>query len=117
MSKDFIWHNPRCSKSRQTLQLLQDAGAQVDVIEYLNDSPSAEQLAAACEGLSLAPTAILRHKEALFAELGLSLDDERSSEEWLNILAQNPRLIERPIICINGRYAIGRPPENVQELL
>ncbi|ORE85527.1 arsenate reductase [Oceanococcus atlanticus] len=113
---NFIWHNPRCSKSRQTLQLIQDAGIDIDIVEYLSIAPTVEQLGAACQGLGLKPSAIIRSKEEQFKTLGLSLKDERSDEQWLSILADNPKLIERPIVCINGRYALGRPPENVQEL-
>ncbi len=113
---NFIWHNPRCSKSRQTLQLIQDAGVDVDIIEYLNTPPTTSQLAEACKGLNVEPTAIIRNKEERFKELGLSFNDTRSAGEWLSILADNPKLIERPIVCINGRYALGRPPENVQDL-
>lgn len=113
---NFIWHNPRCSKSRQTLQLIRDADVEIEVIEYLTTAPSTDQLDAACKGLDVAPTQIIRSKEQLFKDLELSLKDERSDEQWLRILADNPKLIERPIVCINGRYAMGRPPENVQDL-
>ena len=114
---NFIWHNPRCSKSRQTLQLIRDADVEIEVIEYLTTAPSTDQLDAACKGLGVAPTQIIRSKEQLFKDLELSLKDERSDEQWLRILADNPKLIERPIVRINGRYAMGRPPENVQDLL
>lgn len=114
--QNFIWHNPRCSKSRQTLQLIHDANVDIEIVEYLTTTPSADQLGAACQGLGVAPSAIIRSKEQLFKDLGLSLKDERSDQQWLRILADNPKLIERPIVCINGRYALGRPPENVQDL-
>lgn len=115
--KDFIWHNPRCSKSRQTLALIEGAAHAIGVIEYLKNPPSKQALDAACAGLGLEPTQITRSKEALFSELGLSLEDERARDDWLQILADNPKLIERPIVCIGGKYALGRPPENVQTLL
>lgn len=114
---DFIWHNPRCSKSRQTLALIEEAGHSVEIIPYLSQAPGAAELDAACQGLGVEPSAIIRHKEALFKELGLSLQDRRSREQWLEILAAHPQLIERPIVRIGQRYAIGRPPENVQSLL
>ncbi|MBD3821785.1 MAG: arsenate reductase (glutaredoxin), partial [Thiotrichales bacterium] len=68
-------------------------------------------------GLGIEPQQLIRTKEDLFKELGLSIDDNKTREEWLAILQQNPKLIERPIVNINGRYAIGRPPENVALLL
>ncbi len=114
---NFIWHNPRCSKSRQTLQLIEDAGVPVQVIAYLDQPPHPAELAAACAGLGCAPQDIVRHKEALFGELGLSLDDKRSAEQWCELLSAHPKLIERPIVRIKGRYALGRPPEAVQSLL
>ncbi|MGJ8669356.1 MAG: arsenate reductase (glutaredoxin) [Oceanococcus sp.] len=114
---DFIWHNPRCSKSRQTLALIEQAGRNINIIEYLKVALPAQELKAACAGLGLEPTSIIRNKEALFTELGLSLKDSRSEDEWLQILSDNPKLIERPIVCIGGHYALGRPPENVQKLL
>ncbi len=114
---NFIWHNPRCSKSRQTLQLIEEAGVSVRIIPYLEQPPSAEDLMEACKGLDLAPQDIVRSKESLFAELGLSLKDARSAADWCALLSSHPKLIERPIVRINGRYALGRPPENVQALL
>ncbi len=114
---NLIFHNPRCSKSRETLQLLKDRGVQVDIVEYLDHPPSVDDLRAACAGLGLAPTAIIRAKESLFKELGLSLDDARSDEEWLQILHDNPKLIERPIVKVGEQYALGRPPENVLVIL
>lgn len=114
---DFIWHNPRCSKSRQTLVLIEDAGREVEVIEYLKTPPSPEELAVACVGLGCRPIDIIRSKEAEFEDLGLALDDDRSDTDWLALLAQHPTLIERPIVCLGGRYALGRPPENVSILL
>ena len=114
---DFIWHNPRCSKSRQTLALIEQHGHPIEVVEYLKTPPQADEIQAAGAGLGLALTQIIRHKEALFSELGLSLQDARSEDEWAALLAQNPKLIERPIVRIGGRYAIGRPPENVTALL
>lgn len=113
---DFIWHNPRCSKSRQSLQLIQDAGLQITIIDYLTQPPTATELAQACAGLGCRPQDILRSKEALFEELELSLDDARSAAQWCQILSDHPRLLERPIVCIGGRYALGRPPESVKAL-
>ncbi len=115
--QNFIWHNPRCSKSRQTLKLLEAAGVEFDIIHYLDQPPDRAAIRAACSGLDCSPLDILRSKEALFKDLGLSVQDPRSDEAWIEILATHPRLLERPIVCINDRYALGRPPENVQALL
>lgn len=115
--KNFIWHNPRCSKSRQTLALIEEAGMEIEVVHYLETPPDAAQIAAACAGLGCQATALVRSKEALFSELGLSLSDTRSDEQWCALLSENPRLLERPIVRINNRYALGRPPENVSALL
>lgn len=115
--KARIYHNPRCSKSRQTLALLQEKGCEVEEIRYLDTPPSAETLLTICKQMDVAPLAIARTKEALFKELGLSAKDDRPAAEWADLLAANPKLIERPIVEVNGRYAMGRPPENVLELL
>jgi len=117
MAKIAIYHNPRCSKSRSALGLLEKNGADFEIIEYLKTPPTATQLAELCQKLDVGPTAIIRSQEALFKELGLSLTDERSPQEWFEILAANPKLIERPIV-VNGKQAvIGRPPERVLDLL
>lgn len=112
-----IYHNPRCSKSRQTLALLKERGTEVEVIEYLEKPPSPEELAELCRGLDKSPLELVRVKEKRFAELGLSARDERPDEEWLRIMSENPVLIERPIVVADTGVALGRPPENVLELL
>lgn len=117
MSKIAIYHNPRCSKSRCALGILQDKGADIEIIEYLKTPPSSSELAALCQKLDLEAIAIIRSKEALFQELGLSLEDKRSPQEWFRILASNPKLIERPIIVKGSHAVIGRPPENALQLL
>ena len=112
-----ILHNPRCSKSRQTLALIEERGADLQVVEYLNDAPSAEDLLAICDRLGKRPLEITRTKEALFKELGLSRDDARCDAEWAQILSENPKLIERPIVLHQGKAALGRPPEDVLAIL
>jgi len=115
--KNSILHNPKCSKSRQTLQLLQEKGVDIQVVEYLKEPPSVDDLNYICSGLGVSPTEIIRSKEDLFKELGLSLKDERTDSEWFKLLAKNPKLIERPIVCYKGKVAMGRPPENVLSIL
>lgn len=117
MSTITIYHNPRCSKSRQTLALIEDAGHTPTVVEYLSHPPSAEQLGELLDQLACEPTDIIRFKETLAGELGVAKSDERSRDDWLNLLAEHPKLIERPIVSRGGRAVIGRPPENVKTLL
>lgn len=117
MQKAVIYHNPRCSKSRETLVLLEDKQLDIEIIKYLDTPPSAAELLTFCERMGKQPSDIIRHKEARFKELGLSLKDPRSAAEWCEILAQNPVLIERPIVCIGDKAALGRPPENVLEIV
>ena len=112
-----IYHNPRCSKSRQTKALLEDRDLALEVVEYLKDPPSVEELDGLCKALNVEPLDITRTKEATFRDLGLSGADGRSRSEWLQLLHENPVLIERPIVVNGGKVAIGRPPENVLGIL
>jgi len=112
-----IYHNPRCSKSRQALQLLRDAGVEPEVVEYLKTPPSATELDALCAALGCEPQAILRFGEDRAKELGLKAGDARKRDEWLRLLADNPVLIERPIAVDGRRAVLARPPEQVLSLL
>ncbi len=111
-----IYHNPRCSKSRQTLALLNERGQEVEIVEYLETPPDAETLGRLLDGLGLEPRQLMRKKEAAYAELGL---DEPSLDRAALIAAmvENPILIERPIVVAAGRVALGRPPEAILEIL
>lgn len=111
-----IYHNPRCTKSRQTLQLIRDTGAEPTVVEYLKEPPSVEELDGLVKKLGMQPGELFRKKEALFKELGLA-GKELSRDEALQTLAENPKLIERPIVVKGRKAVIGRPPENVNDLL
>ncbi|MBA83992.1 arsenate reductase (glutaredoxin) [Thalassobius sp. S69A] len=108
-----IWHNPRCSKSRQTLALLE--GREVEVRKYLEDAPSVDELRAAQAALGLRAIDMMRPKEALFKELGLTKDTPEAA--LLDAMAAHPKLIERPIVFANGKARLGRPPEQVLEIL
>lgn len=110
-----IWHNPRCSKSRQTLKLLEEQGEKITIRTYLHDAPSADELQAALAQLGLRAIDITRTGEKLFRELGLGKSDD--DKTLIAALAANPALIERPIVFKEGRAAIGRPPENVLDIL
>ena len=110
-----IYHNPRCSKSRNTLALLQQHGIEPAVIEYLKDSPSKSELKAIVSKLGIQPEQIVRKGEETYKLnfAGKTLRDD----QWLDALARNPILIERPIVVKGDRAVIGRPPENVLDLI
>ena len=109
-----IYHNPRCRKSRETLQLINDQGEEVEIVEYLNEIPTVETLRSILTKLGLKPIDIVRKGEQIYKEnfKGKDYDDE----EWLKILHENPKLIERPIVVKGGKAIIGRPPSNVNQL-
>lgn len=109
------WHNPRCSKSRAGLALLQDRGAMVTVRKYLEDAPSADELRAVLSRLGIPAIKMMRRGEARFKELGLS--KETPEEALVQAMAENPILIERPVGITADKAAIGRPPENLLTLL
>jgi arsenate reductase len=114
--KVTIYHNPRCSKSRQTLALLEKRGLKPTVIEYLDTPPDYTTLVALLARLRISARDLLRSNEADFRELGLDaqqLDDEA----LLKAMAQHPRLIQRPIVVVGDHARIGRPPEAVLEIL
>ncbi|MDK2776092.1 MAG: arsenate reductase (glutaredoxin) [Pseudomonadota bacterium] len=116
MSEIQIYHNPRCSKSRQTLALLNEQGIEPEVIEYLKETPSAAELKAVLKKLGIPARELLRTKEAEYKEAGLD-NPQLSEEQIIAAMLQYPKLIERPIV-INGNQArIGRPPEQVLEIL
>ncbi len=110
-----IWHNPRCSKSRQTLAVLKDQGVEPEVRLYLENPPSAEEIEAALELLAIPAMALVRRGEAEFKEAGLSKDS--SAAEAVAAMAAFPKLIERPVVFANGKAALGRPPEDVLAIL
>jgi arsenate reductase len=113
-----IYHNPSCTKSRETLKLLEArTDLNLEIITYLDTPPDATSLLAICEQLGKQPVELLRHWEAPFKELNLSLDDDRSAADWCKIMVENPLLIERPIVLHAGKAAIGRPPETVLAIL
>ena len=112
----ILWHNPRCSKSRQTLQLLREHGHEPEIVEYLKTPPTEEQIREALQLLGLSARDLMRRKESEYKEQGL--DDPALSEEALiAAMVKTPKLIERPILFANGKAAIGRPPENVLAIL
>jgi len=111
-----IWHNPRCSKSRQTLALIEAQGISTAVVEYLKDTPSREDITRAVKLLGVPATDLVRKGEKVYKELGLALRP-LGDDELIAAMAANPILIERPVVFANGKAALGRPPENVLEIL
>lgn len=116
MSTLTIYHNPRCSKSRQTLQLLIDAKADVTIVEYLKTPLNEAQITKILSLLDIEPRALMRTKETEYKELNLS-DEALTKEQLIAAMIATPKLIERPIVVSNDRACIGRPPENVLALL
>ncbi len=111
-----IYHNPRCSKSRATLELLGAQGIQPRVIEYLDTPPDAATLDQLLELLGLEPRALLRTREAEYRAAGLD-NHACTREQLIAAMVQYPILIERPIVVCGGKAAIGRPPEKVLEII
>ena len=111
-----IYHNPRCSKSRQTLQLLRDRNVEPRIVEYLIDPPSTDSLADILDRLNMEPRALMRRKEAPYKELNLD-DPGKSRDDLIRAMVEHPILIERPIVLNDGKAALGRPPEAVLEIL
>ena len=111
-----IYHNPRCSKSRQTLALLQERGIQPTVVEYLQDPPTKAQLENILAMLGLDARALMRKKEDAYHEQGLD-NSALSQDALVNAMIETPVLMERPIVVAQGKAAIGRPPENVLSIL
>ncbi len=111
-----IYHNPRCSKSRQTLQLLKDNDIEPVIVEYLQSPPSEQMLDEIITLLEIEPRELMRKKEAAYLENNLN-NPALSRAELIAAMVQHPILIERPIVISNNKAAIGRPPENVLEII
>lgn len=110
-----IYHNPRCSKSRATLALLEQRNANLDVIFYLETPPDVDTLRSICDMLNCSIQDIIRTGETIYKETVAS-GESRTDDDWYRIVATNPILLERPIVIHNNAAAIGRPPENVLSL-
>ncbi|MFW6094106.1 MAG: arsenate reductase (glutaredoxin) [Pseudomonadota bacterium] len=111
-----IYHNPRCSKSRETLAMLQERGIEPRVVKYLDDPPDAVTLRRLLDQLGLEPRQLMRKKEAPYKALGLD-DPARSDDELIAAMVANPVLMERPVVVTPKGAALGRPPEQVLEIL
>jgi len=111
----IIWHNPRCSKSRQTLALLEEQGVTPTIRLYLEDPPSASEIRDVVTKLGIAPWDLLRRGEKIFKELGLTQQD--GEQAAIEAMASHPILIERPIVVRDAKAVLGRPPENALTLV
>jgi len=111
-----IYHNPRCSKSRQALQLLRERGIEPEIVEYLKTPPDRQTLEQLLDLLGIEPRELMRTKEKEYREAGLD-DPDLSRSQLIDAMVAHPKLIERPIVIKDGRAAIGRPPERVLELV
>ncbi len=116
MSEYTIYHNPRCSKSRQTLELLRENGVEPKVVEYLKTPPSQKELTQVLKLLNKQPQELMRKKEAEYKDAGLN-DDTLSVKEQIKRMVENPKVIERPVVFSDTKAAIGRPPESVLDIL
>lgn len=111
-----IYHNPRCSKSRATLELLQQQAIEPDIVLYLNDMPDHQTLADITAKLDCSISDIIRTGESVYKELDLA-NQQLSESDLIDIVVKNPILLERPIVVNGDRAAVGRPPENVLSIL
>ncbi|MCO6440254.1 MAG: arsenate reductase (glutaredoxin) [Nitrococcus mobilis] len=111
-----IYHNPNCSKSRATLDLLRNRGIEPEIIEYLKTPPTEAELEGILAGLGFAPRELMRRSEPEYRDHALD-SDSLTREQLIRAMVQYPRLIERPIVVNRGKVAIGRPPEAVLKIL
>ena len=110
-----IYHNPRCRKSREGLQILHESGTEFEIREYLKETPTSEELSSVIDLLEISPMDLVRKNEAIWKEnyKGKSLSDS----EIIAAMAENPKLIERPIVINGDKAIVGRPPENIKQIL
>lgn len=111
-----LWHNPRCSKSRGTLELLRERGVEPVIVDYQKNPPTVAEIERALKLLGRAPRELMRKSEAVYAELRLD-DPSLTRQQLIQAMAEHPILIERPVAFANGKAAIGRPPEDVLAIL
>ena len=111
-----IYHNPRCSKSRQTLQLLEENGVQPEIVLYLENTPSKAEMKRVLKALGMEARDLMRKKEADYKDNNLA-DESLKEDELIAAMIAHPKLIERPIVVNGDKAALGRPPENVLEII
>lgn len=110
-----IYHNPRCRKSREGLQIVENSGKEFEIIQYLNDIPSFDELSRIIKILAISPIQLVRKNEAIWKENYKG--KELSDSDVIQVMIDNPRLIERPIVINNNKAVIGRPPENINSII
>lgn len=110
-----IWHNSRCSKSREALKLLEENGINAEIVKYLDTPPSKEELIEVLKMLGITARELMRTKEDIYE--ALNLKDVTAEDKLIDAMVQNPKLIERPIVIKDGKAVIGRPVENILEIL
>jgi len=115
MNTVTIWHNPRCSKSRAALELLEERGKEFNIYKYLDENPTADEIIEVLKKLGISPRDLMRTKEEIYAKLNLK--DQNDDQKLILAMAENSRLIERPIVVNGERAAIGRPIENIIKIL
>jgi arsenate reductase len=115
MTNPTIWHNPRCSKSRQTLALIQEQGFEPVIVDYISSAPTKEEITNVLKVLEITALDLIRSGDARFKEAGLTKNDP--SEKLIDAMVAQPILIERPVVLHNGKAALGRPPESVLDIL
>jgi arsenate reductase len=115
--KIAIYHNPKCSKSRETLKLLNERGIEPEIILYLMNPPNQKELSAILKKLGMEARQLIRFKETVAEELEIKPSNNRPESEWIKLMVDNPILIERPIVITSEKAVIGRPPEAVLELI
>ena len=115
MANVTIWHNPRCGKSRDAAKLLEEKGIDADVVKYLETPPSKKELKAVLKMLGISARELMRTKEDIYKELNLK--EESDEEKLIDAMVENPKLIERPVVIKDGKAAIGRPLENIVDIL
>ncbi len=111
-----IYHNPRCSKSRQTLALIEEKGLEANIVTYLESPPSTQELSAILKKLGCSPRQVIRKGEDAYKSLNLANPD-LSDADLIQAMVNNPILIERPIVVNGNKAALGRPPEQVLDIL
>ena len=111
-----IYHNPKCSKSRQALELLRTKGITPTIVEYIKNPPTVEKLKEILSQLGIAPRELMREKEDIYKELELGILS-LSDKDLIDLMVEHPILIERPIVIANGKAVLGRPPEQVLDIL
>lgn len=115
MEKIIVLHNSRCGKSRDSLKILDEKGIKYEVIEYLKNTPNSKELKSIIKKLKIKPEALIRKGESIYKEN--FKDKKLNDDEWIEVMVNNPILIERPIIISGDKAVIGRPPEKVLEII